>query len=96
MTLLSGDPLFKRPTSRNSFFYSSPPNREHAFLTLDSSEAATESVSRVEVEATRINAEDVIQDLLDSNLSQAAEENREDMGLHIHVGRDGTATLCSK
>ena len=198
MTLLSGDPLFKRPTRGNSSFYAPLPNMEHAFLTEDilgqpqqqplsnsstkesltdgvilleeseklassatpsslmallnsssnqlhtssaapstpclslrkedqfdmghsrnssqqskvsvgygslpahsrqgSAEAAAAESAVNRVDATRINAEDVIQELLDINLAQATteEENPDDVGLEIYVGKDGTATLGSR
>lgn len=53
------------------------------------------------VDSTRVNPEDIIQELVESNLAQTAltgddQEEHDDVGLEIFVGKDGTATLGSR
>ena len=53
------------------------------------------------VDATRVNVEDVIQELVTANLAQTNEEvdeenEPEECGLQLYVGKDGTATLGSR
>lgn len=54
------------------------------------------------VDATRVNVEDVIHELVAANLAQTSEEVgegnevEEECGLQLYVGKDGTATLGSR
>ena len=53
------------------------------------------------VDATRVNVEDVIKELVATNLAQTSENVGEDnepeeCGLQLYVGKDGTATLGSR
>ena len=53
------------------------------------------------VDSTRVNPDDIIQELMATNLTQTAltggdEEGQDEVGLEIFVGKDGTATLGSR
>ena len=90
MTLLSGDPLFKRPTTSGSSSFHAPLLLPP--LGLDDANGR--------VDATRINPEDVVQELVASSLCQqviAEEESLDDdVGLQLFVRQDGSATLVSR
>jgi len=67
-------------------------------LSTHSRQGSSEVENRVD--ATRVNPEDIIQELVATNLTQTAlaedESHDDDVGLEIYVGRDGTATLGSR
>jgi hypothetical protein len=52
------------------------------------------------VDSTRVNPDDIIQELVASNLAQTAltgeDQEQDEVGLEIFVGKDGTATLGSR
>ena len=53
------------------------------------------------IDSTRVNTEDLIRDLVATNLAQTCEDVGEDnepeeCGLQLYVGKDGTATLGSR
>ena len=89
--------------SKASVGYGSLPahSRHGSTPEADFSEGTEVETTSSRVDATRINPEDVIQELVAINLARQPteedeEENPDDVGLEIFVSKDGTATLGSR
>lgn len=103
VSLSSGDPLFKRPTRSASAFYTSldtdAASAEAEPAVANTTPPTTADPVESRVDSTRVDNEEIINRLMESNVIVSSENDcvdGDEQGLQLFVGKDGSATLGSR